>query len=242
MPLRYLITGLFALVAALVPPATAQVEADPDAVHIQVVIADAWADATATWETLLGKRLYQSDTPQINFVPKVSSAHCYGLYINPGPVYCSGNATVFVSVAAMKDINRRYPQIGDAGLAFLVAHELGHHVQKLTGRFRLLSRMMRAEPRRQRELALRFELEADCLAGVWAARSPRFASAVESREMMLRSLQAIGDDRVLPTSKSRADPANFTHGSASQRSDWFRRGLEGGTESACDALLASEAF
>lgn len=246
MPLRYWKTGLFAAVVALALPlamplpiaAAADSEADPKAAHIQLVIADAWADATATWEVVLGKRLYQSDTPQLNFVPKVNSSHCYGLYINPGPVYCSGNATVFVSLDAMQDIKRRYPQVGDVGLAFLVAHELGHHVQKLAGRFRLLSRMMRFEPERRRELALRFELEADCLAGVWAARSPGFASVPDAREMMLQSLIAIGDDHVLSASGAKPDPATFTHGSGAQRTAWFKAGLENGSALACDVLKA----
>lgn len=239
MPLRRLYLGIFAAALVALLPQGVRAENDPDAVHIQIVIGDVWADATATWEKILGGSLYQSDVPQLNFVPKVNSSHCYGLYINPGPVYCSGNATVFVSVAAMKDISRRYPQMGDVGLAFLVAHELGHHVQKLTGRFRLLSRLMRAEPERQREIALRFELEADCLAGVWVAQSPRFAAAGDARDGMLRSIEAIGDDKVLATPEARANPAVYTHGSAAQRTAWFKRGLHGGAAAVCDALSNS---
>lgn len=123
------------------------------------MIADAWADATETWSTLLGA-LYQMEIPQINFVTAVRPSHCYGLYISAGPVYCSGNTTVFVSVTSMQDLEKKIPGVGDAGLAFLVAHELGHHVQKITGRFRVFAMLSRANPRHSRELALRFELEA----------------------------------------------------------------------------------
>ena len=159
------------------------------------MISDAWADATETWTALLGARIYQSDAPQINFVPAVRASHCYGLYISAGPVYCSGNTTVFVSVASMEDLEKRIPGIGDAGLAFLVAHELGHHVQKITGRFRTLNALVRANPYLMREYALRFELEADCLAGVWASKSPKFAATENARADMLASLDAIGDDQ-----------------------------------------------
>ena len=130
-------------------------------------------------------------------MPAVRASHCYGLYIGAGPVYCSGNTTVFVSVASMDDLAQKIPAVGDAGLAFLVAHELGHHIQKLTGRFRVLNALIRNNPSAQRKLALRFELEADCLAGVWASKSPKFAATEGARATMLTSLDAIGDDRVL---------------------------------------------
>ncbi|MEQ1652358.1 MAG: neutral zinc metallopeptidase [Hyphomicrobium sp.] len=225
--------------AGVSAPSQGALPASEQSVRIKGMIADAWADATATWSGVLGDRIYQSDVPQINFVSAVRASHCYGLYISPGPVYCSGNTTVFVSVANMEDLAKRIPGIGDAGLAFLVAHELGHHVQKLTGRFRVLSALARATPYHQRELALRFELEADCLAGVWASKSPKFAASEGSRAAMIASLDAIGDDRILASPGGTVDPARFTHGSSEQRVRWFKEGLDRGTVDACDVLSAN---
>ena len=115
---------------------------------IQEMISDAWIDATQTWKDLLGASVYRDNAPQINFVPAVRASHCYGLYISPGPVYCSGNTTVFVSVASMEELGKKVPAVGDAGLAFLVAHELGHHVQKVTGRFGVFGTLARLKPGR----------------------------------------------------------------------------------------------
>lgn len=206
--------------------------------QIQSMISAAWDDATATWQGLLGDSAYRSDPPKINFVSTVRASHCYGLYIGTGPVYCSGNTTIFVSIASMTDLEKRIPGVGNAGLAFLVAHELGHHIQKMMGRFRILNQLLRNDATRQQELALRFELEADCLAGIWASKSPRFAAADNARAEILASLDAIGDDKILAAAGATIDPAKFTHGSSEQRVRWFRQGLERGDVAACNVLQA----
>lgn len=225
-----------ALISSLVQQAAATEASAPS--RTQAMIAEAWADATETWSALLGARVFQYDAPRINFVPAVRASHCYGLYIGAGPVYCSGNTTVFVSVATMEDLARKIPAVGDSGVAFLVAHELGHHIQKVTGRFRELNALIRNNPSGHRKLALRFELEADCLAGVWASKSPKFAATDGARAAMLTSLDAIGDDRILSKSGQVPDPETFTHGSSEQRVRWFKHGLERASVEACDVLGA----
>lgn len=202
------------------------------------MIASAWEDANITWQSILGDAFFRDDAPQINFVPAVRASHCYGLYIGTGPVYCSGNATVFVSVASMSDLHDRLPAVGDAGLAFLVAHELGHHVQNKLGRFRILNMMAATDMARSREFALRFELEADCLAGIWASKSPKFAATANARAEIVASLEAIGDDKVLASAGTPVDPAKFTHGSSEQRVRWFKQGLDHGDIEACNVLQA----
>lgn len=207
--------------------------------HIRTLITEAWGDATATWPVVIGQRTFESDPPQINFVAAVRASHCYGLYISPGPVYCSGNNTVFVSLSEMERVSSRIAGVGDLGLAFLVAHELGHHVQKVRGRFRALSALVRAAPQLQRELSLRFELEADCLAGIWAGKSPKFATLAGAREAMLTAIDAIGDDKVQLASAGLVNPATFTHGTSAQRVRWFKAGVDGGTIESCDVLNAA---
>lgn len=215
--------------------------ADSDAVaaiesDIQSVLSLAWADATATWKKVLGRRRYEIDRPQINFVPDIRPSHCYGLYVGTGPVYCSGNNTVFVSLSAMTELAGRIDATDNTGLAILVAHELGHHIQKMTGRFRVLSQMARAMPEDMRALSLKFELEADCLAGVWARQSGGFGARVDVREDMRAALAAIGDDRIQIADRGVVIPAQFTHGSADQRRRWFNAGFESGDRTVCSIM------
>lgn len=230
--------------AASVPPDVTSAGAAKDArgsaieVRIRLNISEAWSDATATWHRILGDRIYDSDVPQLNFVPEVRAQHCYGLYVGAGPVYCTGNNTVFVSIAELRRVSAKAKSIGDVGLAFLVAHELGHHIQKMSGRFRLLSGLMQINPQLQRELALRFELEADCLAGVWAANSPRFAASQDFRSGVAAALDEIGDDKLQRSAAAPGTPLTLTHGTSAQRRHWFETGLGGRTPQVCNVLEA----
>ncbi len=203
------------------------------------MITTAWDDATATWDGIIGSRIYQNEPPQINFVAAVRASHCYGLYVSAGPVYCFGNNTVFVSLDEMQRLDARIASLGEPGLVFLVAHELGHHVQKITGRFRVFTALVRSNPRLQRELSLRFELEADCLAGVWAGKSKQFAASASVRTGMLGALDAIGDDKVQQADFGVTDPSTFTHGTSAQRTRWFKAGLESGSLQSCSVLEAA---
>ncbi|MFN0219202.1 MAG: neutral zinc metallopeptidase [Hyphomicrobium sp.] len=209
----------------------------PEAMRAE--LTRAWDDATETWRRILGERTYANELPQINFVATVRPSHCYGLYINAGPVYCSGNNTVFISIDEMERLSQRLGGAEPAGLAFLVAHELGHHVQKATGRFVVLSNLMRANPQRTRELVLRFELEADCLAGVWASNSRAFASNAAVRKTMLATIAEIGDDKAQSAAGGLRDPATYTHGTSQQRQTWYGKGLAAGEASACSVLEAA---
>lgn len=210
----------------------------PTEFAMRAAIAAAWSDATATWNDILGSRAYDSDIPQINFVKAIRPSHCYGLYVGTGPVYCSGNNTVFVSTEEMQRLAERLGTTAEAGMAFLVAHELGHHVQKITGRFRALQSMAREQPNNIRQLSIRFELEADCLAGVWAGNSPVFARTDAVKSGILGTLDAIGDDKVRASEGKAADPATFTHGTSEQRLKWYTIGLQRREIAACSVLEA----
>ncbi|MGQ0456361.1 MAG: neutral zinc metallopeptidase [Hyphomicrobium sp.] len=212
---------------------------EPDPLRAE--LTRAWEDATGAWRRMLGDDAYGREVPHLNFVPAVRPSHCYGLYVGAGPVYCFGNSTVFVSLEEMKRLAVRFGGAEPAGLAFLVAHELGHHVQKATGRFRVLAAMMRAQPRSQRELITRFELEADCLAGVWAGNSSAFAADANVRRTMLATIAAIGDDKMAALATGPVDPSKFTHGTSDQRQKWYKKGLESGAMSAC-RVLEADAF
>ncbi len=234
----WLVAGAGSRAGAVEQPVAAAVSPAVEA-QMRTAIADAWHDATTTWNDLLGARAYDSDIPQINFVKVVRPSHCYGLYVGSGPVYCSGNNTVFVSLEEMQRLSLRLGPTAGAGLAFLVAHELGHHVQKILGRFRVLQALVRENPRLQRELSVRFELEADCLAGVWAGNSPVFARSETERSNIISTLGAIGDDQMRASEGPMLDPTTFTHGTSEQRLKWYRAGFESRSMSTCSVLEAA---
>ncbi len=198
-----------------------------------------WKDATATWQIVLNASASDRVVPQINIVPKVTPSLCYGLYINSGPVYCSGNGTVFVSLDEMDRLAQRFDVDANATLAFLMAHEFGHHLQMTAGRFKILSQMIRENPQRRREYVMRFELEADCLAGVWAGRSREFAATERVKADLLHALARVGDD-VQRASSAAPDPANFWHGTSEQRAHWFYLGQKAKSPDACDVLTAAD--
>lgn len=211
-----------------------------NAAQMRALINNIWADVSRSWRTMAAGGLSEdSAPPHVNIVPKVSAAHCYGLYVGAGPVYCSGNGTVFVSLDEMTRLGDRFGAMADAGIAFLIAHEFGHHVQFVNGRFDLLARMVREEPERRRELSVRFELEADCLAGMWAVQSPTFAAGETTRTEMLTSLNLVGDDKVQLAAFGTADPTTFWHGTSDQRTRWFLAGQHAANLEGCDVLSAA---
>ncbi len=225
-------------VEAPLPPYQPPVDT-PETARLRTAITEAWDDATGIWAELLGPHILEAYQPRITFVPKVKATHCYGLYVSAGPVYCSANNTVFVSLDEMARLERTLPGFGEGGLALLVAHELGHHVQKVAGRFQLLSSLMRSQRGEERDLVRRFELEADCLAGLWAGHSRLKLTAPDTRGLLAEAAAAIGDDRAAAAGVAPGDPSDFTHGSAAQRRRWFETGLTAGSLDVCNVLTAS---
>ncbi|HEU4923046.1 MAG TPA: neutral zinc metallopeptidase [Burkholderiales bacterium] len=132
---------------------------------------------------------------------------------------------------------------GDFAQAYVIAHEVGHHVQNLLGiAGKIQAARQRASERQANELSVRMELQADCLAGIWAAHANRSKRILEPGDIDegLNAASAIGDDRLQQAARGRVSPESFTHGSARQRADWFRRGLESGDLKACDTFAAAQ--
>jgi predicted metalloprotease len=159
-----------------------------------------------------------------------------------GPFYCPNDQTVYIDLSFYQDMKKRLGGGGDFAQGYVLAHEVGHHVQHLLGIDqkvrRLQSRASQAEANR---LSVRLELQADCFAGVWGR-------AVQDRDILdpgdveaaLRTAEAIGDDRLQRQSTGRVVPDSFTHGSSEQRYTWFRRGFEAGGPEACDTFSGSD--
>ncbi|MCY1231320.1 hypothetical protein D9M72_437640 [compost metagenome] len=161
-----------------------------------------------------------------------------------GPFYCPGDQKVYIDLAFYDELRKRFGASGDFAQAYVIAHEIGHHVQNLLG----VSEKVDAARRRMGEaqanqLSVRMELQADCLAGVWAATAQRANQQLLEPgdiEEGLKAAAAIGDDRLQRQSQGYVVPEAFTHGSSEQRVRWLRRGIESGDVRKCDTFAARE--
>jgi len=159
-----------------------------------------------------------------------------------GPFYCPGDEKVYIDLSFYQDLRSRFQAPGDFAQAYVIAHEVGHHVQKLLG----ISAKMDALRGRASEVefnraSVRLELQADCLAGVWAYHAQKTHGILEPGDLEegLTAAAAIGDDRLQRQSRGVVVPESFTHGSSAQRVRWFRNGFESGRLNACDTFAAT---
>ena len=154
-----------------------------------------------------------------------------------GPFYCPADQKVYVDLAFYQELRSRFGAPGDFAQAYVLAHEIGHHLQTLTGVSDEISRLQQADPQARNQLSVRQELQADCFAGVWGHTAARRGILdPDDVEEGLRAAAAIGDDRIQRNSGRGVHPESFTHGSSEQRVEWLRRGLEGGDPDLCDTL------
>ena len=155
-----------------------------------------------------------------------------------GPFYCPGDEKVYIDLAFYDELRQRFKAPGDFAQAYVLAHELGHHVQNLLGTSEQVTRaQLRGGPREANALSVRLELQADCYAGVWAASSAKKGQLdAGDTEEGLAAAAAVGDDRLQKMATGRVSPESWTHGSSAQRSEWFTRGFREATLSACDTF------
>jgi predicted metalloprotease len=198
-------------------------------------------DAQETWSRRLGNRY--EPTKVTLFRDQIQSSCGFAQAVT-GPFYCPQDRKVYLDLGFFDELQRRFGAPGDFAEAYVLAHEIGHHVQALTGRDAQVREAQRADPRSGNALSVRLELQADCYAGIWghdAAASGRAATGgVELEpgdiEEGLRAAAAIGDDRLQRLAQGRVMPEKFTHGSSEQRVTWFKRGLESGDPASCETF------
>jgi len=157
-----------------------------------------------------------------------------------GPFYCSGDQRVYIDLSFFRELDQRFGAPGDFAQAYVVAHEVGHHIQTLTGLSdKVNAARQRGGEAQANQLSVRQELQADCYAGVWGNHAAaRGLLEPGDAEEGLRAAAAIGDDRLQKQSQGRVAPESFTHGSSEQRVMWLRRGLESGQLDACNTFAA----
>ena len=192
-------------------------------------------DAQDTWSDILGPRYER--TRVVLFRDAIDSA-CGFAHAATGPFYCPGDRKVYLDLAFFSELSQRFGAPGDFAQAYVIAHELGHHVQNLTG---LNERGSGDRPAGPDSASVALELQADCFAGIWghaASQSGRFnAGGVELEpgdvEEAVRAAASIGDDRLQKMATGRVMPERFTHGTSAQRVQWFRRGMDSGDPRTC---------
>jgi predicted metalloprotease len=207
---------------------------DEEASFVSAVLGD----TEDTWRRLFGSRnaRYQ-DAVLVLFDGQVSSA-CGFASAAVGPFYCPADQKVYLDLSFFRELSDRFGAPGDFARAYVIAHEIGHHVQTLTGISEQVHRARaRASEREGNALQVRMELQADCFAGVWGHHASRRDLLEEGDvEEGLRAAAAIGDDNLQRQAQGYVVPESFTHGSSEQRASWLRRGLESGDMNACDTF------
>lgn len=214
----------------------------PPEMRLQAIVTRALDDSIATWSRLMQPRASEIAAVSVRFVSRLGPDNCYGLYSGDGPAYCSGNQTVFVGTRTAQQLMAKFGSEAEAeaGITFLIGHEIGHHIQNLNGHFHALSRAIHSSPADGPEYVRRFELQADCLAGVWIHDSAAWAGSVQFRADLLAILSDIGDDKIL-AGKSQATLQRVgLHGTTEQRTRWFLRGAQSGDIEACDTFSVAQ--
>ena len=217
--------------SASAPPATETAEEKARYEFIKFVMND----AQDTWTRLLPP---SSDVPYVRaklvlFRNAVESA-CGSASSAEGPFYCPGDQKVYIDLAFYDELKRDFGAAGDFAQAYVIAHEVGHHVQNLLETEDQLRSAMGRRARNENALSVQVELQADCLAGVWGhSTAQRNLLDAGDAEEALNAASAIGDDNIAQMSGDRVKPDAFTHGSSADRVNAFRRGMQGGTLAAC---------
>lgn len=195
------------------------------------------------WKQVLpqqANRQYQE--PKLVLFSGATRSGCGGAQSAMGPFYCPLDQTVYIDLSFFQEMQQRFRAGGDFAYAYVLAHEVGHHVENVLGILpRVQQRQQEVGTAERNQLSVRVELMADCLAGVWAHHSNERWKSLEQGDIeeAIRAAEAIGDDRLQKQSQGRVVPDSFTHGSSEQRMRWLTTGLKSGQVQACDTFRAS---
>jgi predicted metalloprotease len=194
-------------------------------------------DAQRTWQEILRREGTEyRDAKLVLFRDSVDSG-CGFAQSATGPFYCPADQRVYIDLSFFDELQSRFGAPGDFARAYVLAHEIGHHVQTLLGLSEQVRRKQQMNPSLQNELSVRMELQADCFAGVWG-HSTQQRNLLEAGDVEegLRAAAAVGDDRLQRMGSGRVNPDSFTHGTSEQRTRWLRRGLSSGDPRDCDTF------
>ena len=197
------------------------------------------ASTEDTWNEVFRANGRQYQEPKLVLFTGATPTACGTGQSAMGPFYCPGDQKVYIDLAFYRDLKDRFKAPGEFAQAYVIAHEVGHHVQNLLGiADKVHEARQRAGKAEANALSVRMELQADCLAGVWGKRTDTMKNVLEpgDLEAALTAASAIGDDRLQQQSQGRIVPESFTHGSSDQRVRWFRKGFETGDMNQCNTF------
>lgn len=200
-------------------------------------LSDVLDDAQNTWTEVFQQEGIQYQKTKLVVFRDLTETSCGMGQAASGPFYCPADGKVYLDLGFMDELDRRFGAPGDFAQAYVVAHEIGHHVQNLVGTSSRVQEAMQRDRRNANEYSVRLELQADCYAGVWAfSAAKRGILETGDIEEGMGAASAVGDDRMQQMSGRGVNPDAFTHGSAAQRVEWFRRGLQSGRMRDCDTF------
>ena len=200
------------------------------------------ADTEDTWHAIFRQGGSQYREPTLVLFSDAVESACGLAQSATGPFYCPPDQKVYIDLSFFRDLRSRFHAPGDFAQAYVIAHEVGHHVQTLLGvSGKVREAQRRLSSKESNELSVRLELQADCFAGIWAYHADRSRQLLEAGDVeeALTAANAIGDDRLQRQSQGRVVPDSFTHGTSAQRVRWFKRGLSEGQLAACNTFEAA---
>ncbi len=226
------------------PAATEErVAPTPEEERLKEFMAVVLADTEDVWGTLFQQSGQHYRQPTLVLFSGAVQSACGFAEAAMGPFYCPGDQKLYLDMSFFNDLAQRHDASGDFAQAYVVAHEVGHHVQTLLG----VSQQVHAARQRAGEvegnaMQVRMELQADCFAGVWAHHADKTRQVLEpgDAEEALAAAAGVGDDRLQRQTRGTVMPESFTHGSSEQRMRWFTRGMQGGDPGQCDTFKAAQ--
>jgi predicted metalloprotease len=233
----------FSLVGAGAPTedtggtAAGPVQTTPEEDERQQFVTFVLNDAQDTWTKILAERGKQYEHAKLVLFRDATQTACGVGQAAAGPFYCPGDNRVYIDLGFYDELRDRFGAAGDFAQAYVIAHELGHHIQRLLGTEAKVRRAQQERPDEANDLSVRMELQADCYAGVWG-HSTQQRNILEQGDVEegLNAAAAVGDDRIQAASGGGVHPESFTHGTAKQRSSWFNRGFQSGRPEDCDTF------
>ena len=229
-------TSLSTDVGANAPPATETPEEHQRVLFVSFVLDD----VQSTWTKIFANSGEQYRDAKLVLFRNAVQSGCGVAQSAMGPFYCPVDQKVYIDLGFYDELTRRFGAPGDFAQAYVLAHELGHHVQHLLGTDAQMRQLQDSRPEEANNLSVRLELQADCYAGVWA-------NSTDQRKLLnegditeaLTAASAVGDDRIQQQETGGIHPESFTHGTAAQRTSWFKRGYTSGRPDACDTFAGA---
>ncbi len=198
---------------------------------------NALSSLNKTWQPIFVAANMAFERPKLVFYSQAGSSGCGAAQSAMGPFYCPEDRGIYLDTDFFRQMDSELGASGQFARDYVIAHEYGHHVQRLTGMSDQVRQLQSRDPQHANRYSVMLELQADCYAGVWAAKN-RDRLEPGDMESGLNAAHQIGDDTLMKNAGRSASPEQFTHGSSAQRMEWLRRGMESGNEDACDTFAS----